>query len=99
MRNFPLSRRGFLAGVGTTAMGTLLRPIMAYAQLGTLPQRLLFIHRSDGTTLGTANDAAGGRRGHDRMDGVAAPFLVHGREDLRFKTTWWSSGALAARGT
>jgi hypothetical protein len=52
-----MSRRGFLAGVGTTAMGTLLRPIMAYAQLGIAPQRLLFIHRSDGTTLGTANDA------------------------------------------
>src|SRR5260221_4162078 len=57
MRNFQMSRRGFLAGVGTTAMGTLLRPIMAYAQLGIAPQRLLFIHRSDGTTLGTANDA------------------------------------------
>jgi len=43
--------------MGTTAMGTLLRPIMAYAQLGIAPQRLLFIHRSDGTMLGTANDA------------------------------------------
>lgn len=52
-----MSRRGFLAGAGTTALGTLLRPIMAYAQAGMAPQRLLFIHRSDGTCLGTSNDA------------------------------------------
>jgi len=52
-----MSRRGFLAGAGTTAVGTLLRPIMAYAQMGLLPQRLLVIHRSDGTCLGTSNDA------------------------------------------
>ncbi|HEX3696070.1 MAG TPA: DUF1552 domain-containing protein [Polyangia bacterium] len=38
-------------------MGTMLRPMMAYAQTGVAPQRLLFIHRPDGTTIGTSNDA------------------------------------------
>jgi hypothetical protein len=57
MRKFQMSRRGLLAGAGATAVGTLLRPIMAHAQVGVAPQRLLFIHRSDGTCLGTSNDA------------------------------------------
>src|SRR6266404_3135085 len=57
MRNFEMSRRGLLAGAGATALGTMLRPLMAYAQAGIAPQRLLFIHRPDGTTLGTSNDA------------------------------------------
>jgi hypothetical protein len=43
--------------MGTSALGTLLRPIMAYAQQGVAPQRLLMIHRSDGTCLGSSNDA------------------------------------------
>jgi len=40
---------------------------MAYAQVGLAPQRLLMIHRPDGTSLGTSNDArwwpAGGTTG------------------------------------
>jgi hypothetical protein len=53
MRNFRMARRAFLAGVGTSALGTMLRPIMAYAQTGSAPQRLLVIHRPCGTSLGT----------------------------------------------
>jgi hypothetical protein len=53
MRNFRMPRRAFLAGVGTSALGTMLRPIMAYAQTGSAPQRLLVIHRPCGTSLGT----------------------------------------------
>jgi hypothetical protein len=56
MRKFQMSRRGLLAGAGASALGTLLRPMMAHAQAGVAPQRLLFIHRPDGTTLGTSND-------------------------------------------
>ena len=48
-------RRSFLAGVGTTALGTMLRPIMAYAQAGISPQRLLLIHRPCGNIMGIAN--------------------------------------------
>jgi len=53
MRNFRIPRRAFLAGVGTSALGTLLRPVMAHAQTGASPQRLLVIHRPCGTSLGT----------------------------------------------
>jgi hypothetical protein len=53
MRNFRIPRRTFLAGAGASALGTLLRPIMAHAQTGASPQRLLVIHRPCGTSLGT----------------------------------------------
>jgi len=42
--------------MGTTALGSLLRPIMSYAQTGAAPQRLLVIHRPCGTSLGTGHD-------------------------------------------
>ncbi len=45
-----MSRRTLLAGAGTTAVGAMLKPIMAYAQTGVAPQRLLFIHRPCGTS-------------------------------------------------
>src|SRR5258708_6726475 len=44
-------RRTFLAGLGTTAAGALLRPMMAHAAAGTSPQRLLIIHRPCGSRL------------------------------------------------
>jgi hypothetical protein len=56
MRDFRMQRRTFLAGMGTTALGTLLRPSMSYAQTGVAPQRLLLIHRPCGTALGTGHD-------------------------------------------
>src|SRR5260370_34366407 len=56
MRNTRMLRRSFLAGAGTTALGTLLRPIMAHAQMGAAPQRLLLIHRPCGTALGVGHD-------------------------------------------
>jgi hypothetical protein len=51
-----MQRRAFLAGAGAGALGTLLRPIMAHAQVGAAPQRLLVIHRPCGTCLGTGHD-------------------------------------------
>ena len=56
MANHPMRRRAFLSGAGTTALATLLRPIMAYAQVGAAPQRILTIHRPCGTSLGTGHD-------------------------------------------
>jgi hypothetical protein len=56
MRNTRILRRSFLAGAGTTALATLLRPIMAHAQMGAAPQRLLIIHRPCGTALGVGHD-------------------------------------------
>src|SRR5262249_40936524 len=55
MHDFRFRRRSFLAGAGTTALATMLRPIMAYAQAGITPQRLLLIHRPCGTALGSSN--------------------------------------------
>jgi uncharacterized protein DUF1552 len=55
MHDFRLRRRSFLAGAGTTAVGTMLRPLIAYAQAGITPQRLLLIHRPCGTALGSSN--------------------------------------------
>ena len=43
-----IPRRTFLAGVGTTAAGTLLRPLFASAA-GASPTRLLIVHRPCGT--------------------------------------------------
>jgi uncharacterized protein DUF1552 len=67
MQDLRMSRRALLTGVGTTALGVLLRPIMAYAQTGATPQRLLVIHRPCGTSLGTGNDGwwwpTGGTKG------------------------------------
>jgi hypothetical protein len=51
-----MQRRSFLAGAGAGALGTLLWPIRAYAQVGAAPQRLLVIHRPCGTCLGTGHD-------------------------------------------
>lgn len=45
-----IPRRTFLAGVGTTAAGTFLRPLFASAQ-GATPTRLLIVHRPCGTNL------------------------------------------------
>ena len=56
MRDFRMQRRTFLAGLGTTALGTMMRPGMSYAQTGVAPQRLLVIHRPCGTALGTGHD-------------------------------------------
>ena len=50
MQDFRIPRRALLAGVGTTALGAMLRPIMAHAQTGMAPQRLLLIHRPCGTS-------------------------------------------------
>src|SRR6516165_8493899 len=60
-------RRSFLAGLGATSLGIMLRPLLAYAQAGVTPQRLLIIHRPCGTSVGTSNDArwwpSGGKTG------------------------------------
>lgn len=50
MRDFRVSRRALLAGAGTTALGSLLRPIMAHAQSSVAPQRLLLIHHPCGSS-------------------------------------------------
>ena len=47
-RGSHVPRRTFLAGVGTTAAGTLLRPLFASAA-GASPTRLLIVHRPCGT--------------------------------------------------
>ena len=44
-----LARRSLLAGLGTGAAAALLRPLLAEAQTGSGPQRLLIIHRPCGT--------------------------------------------------
>src|SRR4051794_40513341 len=44
------SRRPFLAGLGATGAGMFLRPRIADAQ-GVVPQRLLIIHRPEGSVL------------------------------------------------
>src|SRR3954465_2207586 len=44
-----LTRRSLLAGLGTGAAAALLRPLLAEAQSGAGPQRLLIIHRPCGT--------------------------------------------------
>jgi len=44
-------RRTFLGGLGTTAVGSFLRPIVAQAQATANPQRLLVIHRPCGTVM------------------------------------------------
>jgi Protein of unknown function (DUF1552) len=44
-----LTRRAALAGLGASGAAALLRPLLARAQLGTSPQRLLLIHRPCGT--------------------------------------------------
>ncbi len=46
-----MSRRTLLAGAGTTAAATLLRPLLASAATGTDPKRLLIVHRPGGTRL------------------------------------------------
>jgi hypothetical protein len=43
-------RRSLLAGLGATALGTLLRPIRAHALTGAAPQRLLLIHHPCGSS-------------------------------------------------
>ncbi len=50
MRDFRVSRRALLAGAGTTAVSALLRPILAHAQSGAAPQRLLLIHHPCGSS-------------------------------------------------
>ena len=55
MSDLRVFRRSLLAGAGATALGGLLRPIMAHATSGIAPQRLLLIHWPCGTTLGLPN--------------------------------------------
>jgi hypothetical protein len=43
-------RRSLLAGTGATALGTLLRPLLAHAQPAAAPQRLLLIHHPCGSS-------------------------------------------------
>lgn len=50
MKDPRMLRRTFLGGVGATAAAALLRPILAHAQTGAAPQRVLFIHRPCGTS-------------------------------------------------
>jgi hypothetical protein len=47
-KSFRISRRPFLAGLGATGAGMLMRPLIAEAQ-GVVPQRLLIIHRPCGS--------------------------------------------------
>ncbi len=46
---FRIQRRSFLAGLGTGAASAFVRPLIAQAQTGTAPQRILVIHRPCGT--------------------------------------------------
>ena len=50
MQDCRMSRRTFLGGVAMSSLGTILRPIMAHAQTGVAPQRLLLIHRPCGSS-------------------------------------------------
>jgi hypothetical protein len=50
MRDLRMLRRSLLAGAGATAIGAMLRPILAHAQTGMAPQRLLLIHRPCGSS-------------------------------------------------
>jgi hypothetical protein len=50
MQDFRMLRRTFLGGVATSALGSIWRPVMANAQTGASPQRLLLIHRPCGTS-------------------------------------------------
>ena len=49
-RVFRMARRAFLAGLGATSAGMLLRPTTGRAGTGT-PQRLLLIHRPCGSRM------------------------------------------------
>ena len=50
MTNSKLLRRTFLGGLGTAAIAAMLRPMLAHAETGVAPQRLLFIHRPCGSS-------------------------------------------------
>jgi hypothetical protein len=45
-------RRTFLGGLGATAAGAVLKPLVAQAQANAAPQRLLLIHRPCGSDMG-----------------------------------------------
>ena len=49
-QDFRMLRRAFLGGMGMTAVGAMLRPILAAAAGNGPPQRLLMIHRPCGTS-------------------------------------------------
>jgi hypothetical protein len=67
---FGIGRRSFLAGVGTTAAGAFLRPLIAQAQSSTgAPQRILLIHRPCGTDMAHWWPAGG------LTDWVSSPLL------------------------
>jgi hypothetical protein len=89
MHNSRILRRTFLAGVGTTALGALLRPIMAHAQAGAAPQRLLIIHRPCGTVVGS-NDAwwwpSGGTANGGSLKGWTASPLISSFTDGKIAT-------------
>ncbi len=50
MHNHKLLRRAFLGGMGAGAAAAMLRPILAHADTGVAPQRLLMIHRPCGSS-------------------------------------------------
>jgi hypothetical protein len=49
-RNLRMLRRTFLGGVTATGLAAILRPILAHAEAGVAPQRLLLIHRPCGSS-------------------------------------------------
>ncbi len=69
-REFRIARRPFLAGLGTTAAGAFIRPLLAQAQSTTgSPQRILLIHRPCGTDMAHWWPTGGA------TDWVASPLL------------------------
>ncbi len=50
MHDYRMLRRAFLGGLGAGAVGAMLRPILAHADTGAAPQRLLLIHRPCGSS-------------------------------------------------
>jgi hypothetical protein len=50
MQDYRMLRRAFLGGMGMTAVGAMMRPMLAAAATGSAPQRLLLIHRPCGTS-------------------------------------------------
>ena len=50
MRDLRMLRRSFLGGIASAGLATILRPIMAHAETGATPQRLLMIHHPCGSS-------------------------------------------------
>ena len=66
-----IARRTLLAGLGTTAAGALLKPVVAQSQSGVPPQRLLIIHRP----CGSVPKAWWPTAGATETDWVTSPLL------------------------